>query len=73
MKQLSARTMRIIGWVIIASCFIGGIVLGIVFKREDADILGTPIMVFDMWLMLITWLVGGIGGLIFIGKSYSRQ
>lgn len=73
MKKVSAKTLNMVGWAVIVLCFIGGIVMGAVFRREDVNINGVPTMVFDIWLMFITWLLGGVLGVILIGKSLGRK
>ena len=73
MKRTTARTIRIIGWSVIAACMIGGIVMGAVFRMEDTDLQGRPEMVFDFWLMLCVWLAGWIAGLLVIGRAWYKK
>jgi hypothetical protein len=73
MKSLSSKTLKRFGIVIAAACFVGGIIVGMVFKREDFNAQGVLVQVFDIWAMLSMWLLGGVASLIFFGKSLGRK
>jgi uncharacterized membrane protein len=72
-KRLSARAFRNLIRVVAVVFFVGGIVLGAVFKKPDSDLEGRPIMVFDFWLTLCVWLSGLIIVALLKGREINRK
>ena len=75
MKRASKayRILRNIGICLFFASFAGGIVMGDRFRIPSYNIDGKPFMMFDMGLTFAVWLVGGLLGLLFLGKAYGRK
>lgn len=72
-KGLSKQGFHRLIWIVAGVFFVGGIALGMIFKTQDQDVQGHPIMVFDFFLMLSVWLAGLIVLVLIKAREVNRK